>query len=179
MRFAIIIGGILILLSGCSRHSETIDANSQDVRMQVCFTPDQDCTTMIVDAINAAQKNIDVQGYTFTSYPIAKALVNAKARGVAVEVILDKTQFDGQHFSESQYLYRHGIHLYEDNKVAIAHNKVMVFDNNTVETGSFNFTKAAQAQNAENVLIIQNEGLAEAYYKNWEVRKSQSIPYKR
>lgn len=161
-------------LIGCSRQAETIDATSNDTRIQVCFTPGQDCTAMLVDEINAAQKEIEVQAYSFTSYKIAKALVAAQNRGVTIEVILDKSQFDGQHFSVAPYLYQHSITLYEDNTVNIAHNKVMIFDNQTVETGSFNFTKAAQTQNAENMIIIGNEDVAAAYSQNWQERKEHS-----
>ncbi len=166
---------VFIFMSGCSRHTETIDASSNDVRMQVCFTPGQDCTTMLVDAINGAQKSIEVQAYGFTAYPIAKALVSAKERGLDVEVILDKTNFNSQYFSFAGYLFKHGIVLYDDNTVSIAHNKVMIFDGNTVETGSFNFTKAAQAQNAENMLIVHNTALAAAYLQNWHSRQKNSV----
>src|SRR5262245_14055401 len=39
---------------------------------------------------------------------------------------------------------------------AISHNKVIIIDGEMVLTGSFNFTKAAQEKNAENLLIIRN-----------------------
>lgn len=42
----------------------------------------------------------------------------------------------------------------------IAHNKVMVIDGRTVITGSFNFTKAAEESNAENLLVIDDADLA-------------------
>jgi phosphatidylserine/phosphatidylglycerophosphate/cardiolipin synthase-like enzyme len=64
--------------------------------------------------------------------------------------------------------------LWEDYKLRIAHNKVMIFDGQTVETGSFNFTDAAQYHNAENMLIIHNQALAQKYLANWEKRKQQS-----
>ena len=41
-----------------------------------------------------------------------------------------------------------------DDKHAIAHSKVMVIDSATIITGSFNFTKAAEEKNAENLLMI-------------------------
>lgn len=90
----LILLGFIAILAGCSHHGETIEANNNDTRIQICFTPGQDCTAMLIDQINAAQKEIAVQAYSFTSYPIAKALVQAARRGVDVEVILDKSQFD-------------------------------------------------------------------------------------
>lgn len=57
-----------------------------------CFTPGQDCTGQLVKLLNAARREILVQAYSFTSAPIAKALRDAHKRGVAVIVILDKSQ---------------------------------------------------------------------------------------
>ncbi len=59
----------------------------------------------------------------------------------------------------------------------IAHNKIMVIDANTVVTGSFNFTKAAEERNAENVLIIRNRDLAARYIGNWNKHAKHSEPY--
>lgn len=59
--------------------------------IQACFTPDEDCTGQIVAEIDRARQSIFVQAYSFTSAPIAKALVEAKNRGVDVRTILDKS----------------------------------------------------------------------------------------
>ncbi len=140
---------------------------------QVCFTPGGNCTSEIVSAISDAKHSIFVQAYSFTSAPIADALDAAKQRGVDVEVILDKSQAKGRYHSASDFV-SDGIPTWIDYKPAIAHNKVMIIDGATVITGSFNFTKAAQYRNAENILIIRDAGLAAAYKQNWEYREMQS-----
>ena len=66
-----------------------------------------------------------------------------------------------------------------DSEHAIAHNKVMVIDGETVITGSFNFTKAAEENNAENLLVIHDKKLAERYTKNWEEHAKHSEVYSR
>ena len=43
-----------------------------------------------------------------------------------------------------------------DDQHAIAHNKMMIIDNATIITGSFNFTKAAEERNAENLLVLKD-----------------------
>jgi phosphatidylserine/phosphatidylglycerophosphate/cardiolipin synthase-like enzyme len=63
-----------------------------------------------------------------------------------------------------------------DAEHAIAHNKVMVIDGETLITGSFNFTKAAQTQNAENLLIIRDQALAAQYTQNWHAHVQHSQP---
>jgi phosphatidylserine/phosphatidylglycerophosphate/cardiolipin synthase-like enzyme len=61
-----------------------------------------------------------------------------------------------------------------DAQHATAHNKVMIIDGETVITGSFNFTKAAEENNAENLLIIHDKKLAERYTKNWQEHERHS-----
>jgi phosphatidylserine/phosphatidylglycerophosphate/cardiolipin synthase-like enzyme len=152
-----------------------------DPSWQVCFTPGGPCTEMIVGAIGAARHQILVQAYSFTSTPILAALRAAHLRGVAVEVILDKSSASpgrgGAHYSAATYLAHAGIPVWVDSKVAIAHNKVMVLDGDVVITGSFNFTMAAQNHNAENLLVIHDPGLAAQYRENWLRRQQVSAPY--
>ena len=64
-----------------------------------------------------------------------------------------------------------------DGQHAIAHNKIMIIDGTTVITGSFNFTKADEEKNAENLLIIKSEELARKYLENWKNHKDHSEPY--
>jgi phosphatidylserine/phosphatidylglycerophosphate/cardiolipin synthase-like enzyme len=44
-------------------------------------------------------------------------------------------------------------------------------------TGSFNFTKAAEEKNAENLLIIRNKKLAKKYIENWNKHENHSERY--
>jgi phosphatidylserine/phosphatidylglycerophosphate/cardiolipin synthase-like enzyme len=145
---------------------------------QVYFSPKGGCTDAIIRELNNAKSTILVQAYSFTSAPIAKALLNAHKRGVKVEVILDKSQ-KTQKYSSATFLYNQGIPVKIDAKHAIAHNKVMIIDGETVITGSFNFTKAAEEKNAENLLVIKDKKLAERYTKNWQEHEKHSGVYER
>ena len=117
-----------------------------------------------------------VQAYSFTSAPIAKALVEAHRRGVKVEVVLDRSQRT-EKYSSATFVYNNGIPCFIDAQHAIAHNKVMVIDGQTVITGSFNFTKAAEDNNAENLLLIHDAEIAAKYAQNWQVHRQHSDPY--
>ena len=142
----------------------------------VCFTPKQNCTAEIVNTINSAVKDIRVQAYSFTSVPIIRALVTAQERGVNVKIIMDKSALT-QYQRTANYLANHKIPVWVDKRPAIAHNKVMIIDQTQVVTGSFNFTKAAQFSNAENVLIISDVSLAKKYLQNWQSRQQISKAY--
>jgi phosphatidylserine/phosphatidylglycerophosphate/cardiolipin synthase-like enzyme len=136
---------------------------------------------VVVDEIAGARRSILVQAYSFTSVPILAALKAAHARGIDVEVIVDKTAArasnNGSRYSAATYLSNAGIPVWIDDRVAIAHNKVLVLDGATVITGSFNFTAAAQNHNAENLLVIRDAELAARYRATWEDRKAVSLPY--
>jgi phosphatidylserine/phosphatidylglycerophosphate/cardiolipin synthase-like enzyme len=143
---------------------------------EVYFSPHGGCTEAIIKELNKAKNTILVQAYSFTSAPIAKALLDAHKRGVKVEVILDKSQRT-QKYSSATFLFNAGIPVKIDAQHAKAHNKVMIIDGETVITGSFNFTKAAEEKNAENLLIIRDEKLAEGYIKNWQEHDRHSEVY--
>jgi phosphatidylserine/phosphatidylglycerophosphate/cardiolipin synthase-like enzyme len=142
-------------------------ANPSSPAISPYFSPNGGCTDAIVKTLNSAQKSILVQAYSFTSAPIAKALVDAHKRGVDIQVILDKSQ-RSERYSSATFLANEGIHTYIDAAHKIAHNKVMIIDGKTLITGSFNFTKAAEEGNAENLLVISNAPeLAQRYTVNW------------
>jgi phosphatidylserine/phosphatidylglycerophosphate/cardiolipin synthase-like enzyme len=117
-----------------------------------------------------------VQAYSFTSAPIAKALLEAHTRGVQVQVILDKSQRT-EKYASADFLANQGVPTKIDAEHAIAPSKVIIIDGETVITGSFNFTKAAQEKNAENLLIIRDPALADQYIQNWQSHAQHSQPY--
>ena len=143
---------------------------------KVYFSPKGGCTEAVVEALGKANRSVIVQAYSFTSAPIAKAIVDAKRRGVRVEVILDKSQVT-EKYSSADFLAHEGVPTYIDSAHAIAHNKVMVIDDKTVLTGSFNFTKAAEESNAENLLVIQDAKLASKYSENWRAHFQHTRVY--
>ncbi len=145
--------------------------------IQVLFSPGGGCTEAVVEAIEHAKQSVLVQAYSFTSAPIAKALVNAHKRRVAVQVILDGS-VETEKYSEADFLLHERIRCFIDKEHAIAHNKVMVIDGVTVITGSFNFTKAAEEHNAENLLVIQDSALASKYADNWRLHLKHSPRYR-
>jgi phosphatidylserine/phosphatidylglycerophosphate/cardiolipin synthase-like enzyme len=95
---------------------------------------------------------------------------------VKVTVILDKSQRKAN-YSAADFLRNSGIATYIDGKHAIAHNKIMIIDRECVITGSFNFTKAAEEKNAENILVIRGDpDLTSKYIGNfdWHLRHSEA-----
>ena len=148
-------------------------------RLQVLFSPGGGCTEAIVEALGKARTSVDVQAYSFTSAPIADAVAKAFARGVKIRVVLDKSQ-RSERYTSATYLANHNVPTWIDTKHAIAHNKIILIDGATIFTGSFNFTKAAEQKNAENLLIIQGDPKLYAEYEsNFEEHLSHSEKFER
>jgi len=148
----------------------------RDATVHAYFSPNGGCTEAIVEALGQARTTVKVQAYSFTSAPIAKALVDAHKRGVRVEVLLDKSQRT-EKYSSADFLAHAGIPTRIDAQHRIAHNKVMVIDGAVVITGSLNFTKGAEHDNAENLLVIRSQALAAQYTRNWEAHAAHAEPY--
>jgi phosphatidylserine/phosphatidylglycerophosphate/cardiolipin synthase-like enzyme len=145
---------------------------------EIYFSPHGGCTDAIVREIDAARATILVQAYSFTSTPIARALADARRRGVDVRAILDRSQRT-EKYSSADFLQHAGIPVFIDAQHAIAHNKVMVLDGRVVITGSFNFTRAAEESNAENLMVLRSTELAEKYAANWRNHREHSEKYEK
>ena len=141
----------------------------------VChFSPKGGCTDVVVQEIKNARQEVLVLAYSFTSQPIAQALVDAKLRGLQVEIVLDHSNEKEEH-TDLQFFVQQGLAPLIDPTHAIAHNKVIVIDHRTLITGSFNFTHQAENENAENLLVLKGHpALVAAYRANFAAHKGHS-----
>jgi phosphatidylserine/phosphatidylglycerophosphate/cardiolipin synthase-like enzyme len=172
MKMAFSVCLALILAVGCAPPPSVPQGT------QVYFSPHGGATEAVVNALDHATNSVLVQAYTLTSAPIAKALVEAHRRGVQVHVILDASQRTDK-YSEADFLQNSEIPTLIDAQHAIAHNKIIIIDDYLVLTGSFNFTKAAEEKNAENLLMINDPSLAKRYLDNWHAHEAHSQAYTR
>lgn len=143
------------------------------------FSPWDDAEGAIIHNLNEARHTIYVQAYVLTSRSIARALLVAKGRGVTVQVLADGNMEEKNDSSQLNKLVAGGIPVWLETRYAAAHNKVILIDteygNGTVITGSYNFSWAAQARNAENLLIIKgNSALGRRYLDNWKRHRAEA-----
>jgi phosphatidylserine/phosphatidylglycerophosphate/cardiolipin synthase-like enzyme len=152
-------------------------ASSTNGPLEVYFSPNGGCTAAIVRELDAATRTIRVQAYSFTSRPIAQALLAAEQRGVTIEVLLDSSNRSDR-YSAATFLKNHGIAVLIDGQHAIAHNKIILIDDAVIITGSFNFSRAAEESNAENLLVIRDQPeLMARYQANFAAHAAHSAPY--
>jgi phosphatidylserine/phosphatidylglycerophosphate/cardiolipin synthase-like enzyme len=147
-----------------------------DTAAQCFFSPDGGCTRAVTSEMAGARHSIHLQGFTFTSPQIATALMEAHRRGIDVQVLLDAGAA-ADYRTQVQQLHQAGIPIYVDAKHAAAHSKVVLIDTQTLITGSFDFTPAAETDNAENLLILHDQPrLQAAYEDNFRSHLTHSEP---
>lgn len=171
MKRAIAILSILL----CSLSWSANDPETAVVKT-VRFSPNGGATAAAVAEIAAAKQTIRVQAYSFTSAPIADALIAAFNRGVDVVCVLDSSDATDKRAATARVADA-GIEVFIDRKHAIAHNKLLLIDAKIVCTGSFNFTKNAEQNNAENFIVLQSEKLCAVYRENFEAHLKHSVRY--
>jgi phosphatidylserine/phosphatidylglycerophosphate/cardiolipin synthase-like enzyme len=139
------------------------------------FSPKGGCADAVVRQINTARREILMQAYSFTCPEIAIALIAARKRGVGVTILLDHSN-EAETYSELKDLEQHDLKPLIDANHAIAHNKIMIIDSRTLITGSFNFTRQADHENAENLLVFHHHPeLIDRYRKNFLAHKDHCL----
>lgn len=178
-----------VMLGGCmTTWAFAFDAGASagqpvavDAMVRVMFTPQDDAAGQIISAVGHARRQVLVQAYSFTHKGIAQALIDAHRRGVEVKLIADREQTEKVDYGLIPAIAAAGVPVWLDGEHQSAHNKVMVIDAGTpvslVVTGSFNFTRAAQYKNAENVIFLEGSGkLVDDYAINWQSHLRHSKP---
>ena len=138
--------------------------------------------------INDEQKRIRAAVFLFTDLEIAQALVEAKKRGVAVEVITDTSCIRERHNKIGKLcdcgcvLYVYNPSYNKKDSGSLMHHKFMVFEKNKqnkslVWTGSFNFTKAASQSNQENAIVIDDKESVQKFVKQFDLLKDRAYRY--
>jgi phosphatidylserine/phosphatidylglycerophosphate/cardiolipin synthase-like enzyme len=151
--------------------------------VEAAFTPGDDIAMLIVGRIGQARRSVQMQAYLFTDRAIANALVSARKRGLEVEVIGDAVQHANGGLPHLKALDRAGAKVWLDGGHAAAHDKVIILDGAlpeaTVITGSYNFTRAAQQANAENVVVISgNRAVTDRFVANFDKHRRESTPWR-
>jgi len=140
---------------------------SLQIEAFAAFTPGQ-ALALVLDTIRGARSSIFVAAYGFTSRPVAVALRDAARAGVKVVVIVDAGEATKE-YSAARFLANERVPVRLNARYALQHNKFMVVDGATVQTGSFNYTASAATRNAENVLVLRHApAIAAQYTTEWQ-----------
>ncbi len=118
---------------------------------------------IILQEVYGAREEIAFLGYSFTSDPLAQALVEKARQGVRVMGVFDRDMVSANTGTEYAWLLNTGLPVCMDGEEGLMHHKVIIIDQQVVITGSYNFTASAERYNDENILVLRDPHLAELY----------------
>ena len=152
------------IVSQTPHPSLTIDGTP----VETYFSPDDGTAAMIIAALQNAEERVVFMAFSFTSDPIANALIERAAAGVDVIGVFEESQYHANTGTEYESLLAAGLDVRLDGNPDSMHHKVFIIDGETVITGSYNFSRSAEERNDENTLIIHNPELAVQYLSEFE-----------
>lgn len=137
--------------------------------VQILFAPEDKVISHLVPLLKSAQKSIRFMAFSFTNDEMAAAMIERANAGVDVRGIFETRGSETQ-YSEMSPLYCARVPVRQDGNPGTFHHKVLIIDDQTVVTGSFNFTANADESNDENVVIVANRDIAAQYLQEFERR---------
>lgn len=138
-----------------------------DILVEVYFSPDDGVAGYIVDLISNAQESIFFMAYSFTSNDIGAAIVEREQAGITVAGVMDEGQIISNTGTKFDPFLQAGINVYKDGNAGLMHHKVIIIDRKIVIAGSYNFSKNAETNNDENVVVIRSPEIAKKYLEEF------------
>ena len=129
----------------------------------------QDCPAVLVNLYNSSTQTLDIAIYSLTYPSVVQAIKDAKARGVKVRVLSDKTQSAGATQKQAiNNLLGVGIPVKINKHSGLMHLKVSIIDDKILTTGSFNYSKNAQENNDEVLVVIKSSEMVLDFNNEFE-----------
>lgn len=152
----------------------------EGTRVENYFAPQGDVADQIARTIGTARTSIRFLAFSFTSDAIAAAMFERAKAGVAISGVFETTGSKTS-YSEFRRMKDAGLPVYQDGSPWAMHHKVIIIDERIVIFGSFNFSDNANTQNDENLLIVEDAGLARAFQGEFDrmVALAQNPPARR
>jgi len=143
-----------------------VPEKSLQVPVEVYFAPEDKVASHLIPVLSAARESVRFMAFSFTSSDIADALISLARRGVSVEGVVEERSADAAYGQYSR-LEEAGIPVWKDGNPYLLHPKVFIVDGETVVLGSYNFSGNAEKDNDENLLIIHNAEVAQAFLEEY------------
>jgi mitochondrial cardiolipin hydrolase len=147
------------------------------VMMETKFARTESLADVIMDLMHEAARSIDGALYRFSHPGLAQALEEAVERGVRVRLLIDgnkyrESRITQELLAETMIPFRQAFG--RQGRGSKMHHKFVVLDQQTVLTGSYNWTHESEDENHENILILKDPAAVVAYSQEFEALWSAS-----
>jgi len=142
--------------------------------LKVYFCPEDRCADRVKEELKKAEREIYFMTFSFTHEEIGNILLLKHTDGITVKGVMEARQVTK--YSQFERLQFQGIDVVKDKNKQNMHHKVFIIDNRTVITGSFNPSNNGDKGNDENIVIIDDVGIAEKFLEEFNSIKSTQYP---
>lgn len=145
---------------------QPIKVGSATVR--IFFSPRGGGREAVVNELKQAQKRIRFMTFSLTDAQTGDTILDRAKAGVKVEGVFDRWLAAGKYSLFNKFKTAN-VEVMKDGNEALMHHKVLIIDNDTVITGSYNYSENAEANNNEAFLIIEHApAINSAYSKEFD-----------
>jgi phosphatidylserine/phosphatidylglycerophosphate/cardiolipin synthase-like enzyme len=130
-------------------------------RVETYFSPDDHVLTALYNLLSGSEKSIYFLAFSFTSNELGATIRKKAEAGLDIKGVMDEEQVASNAGTEFDPFRQAGLDVLIDGNDGQMHHKVFIVDGKIVALGSYNFSRSAEEQNDENLIIIYNEKIAE------------------
>jgi mitochondrial cardiolipin hydrolase len=150
-------------------------SKSKPTLSQACFSPGDACLKAILSGIHSVRFSLNICVFTISDDRITQAILQAHRRGIAVRILTDnEKRFDKG--SDIQDLLAAGIPVRVDETPNHMHHKFAILDNQTLLTGSYNWTRSAARYNHENMILTDQKNLVQDFCREFDRLWQELVP---
>ena len=139
----------------------------RETHPQVLFSPRDACAERICAMIQGCEQKMDLCVFTITDNRLTEAVVKAHRSGLKVRLITDDLKSEDLG-SDIEQIAAAGVPVKIDRSPFHMHHKFAIFDEKTVITGSYNWTRNAANENQENILVTHDERIVRPFAGEFE-----------
>lgn len=132
------------------------------IPVEVYFSPSDLPEEILINKIQNADSSIHLSMFYYTNDLLHKALIDAINRGVKVKAVWDYRGWENFRTSEMDEMLTRGVGIVDANP-GLIHHKYAVIDGQTVITGSANWSNSGMNYNDENILVIEDQKVAQKF----------------
>jgi mitochondrial cardiolipin hydrolase len=139
------------------------------------FSPGDGCLNAILSGIQSVRSSLKICVFTISDDRITQAIRQAHRRGIQVRILTDNEKlFDRG--SDIRELAAAGIPVRIDETPNHMHHKFALLDNQTLLTGSYNWTRSAARYNHENLIVTDQKNLVHDFSREFDRLWQELMP---
>ena len=143
------------------------DVTLDGTRVETYFSPDDHVLNALYSLLSTSEESIYFLAFSFTSNELGSIVREKAGAGLEVKGVMDEEQIKSNTGTEFDPFRQAGLDVRIDGIDGQMHHKFFIVDESIVVIGSYNFSRAAEERNDENILIIYNPRVAEFYLQEF------------